>query len=134
MLLYGLKLLKISHHPPKLSGHRDCSRGYSDFSFSHDLSRPSNQSVMWLYVEEPIMISYYPVNFGGHKHCCSRDIKFLTCHVTSHDHVIKDSCDFMGRSPSQYLTTQPSLVIIGIMVVQITCFQWLKIKIPHPLA
>ena len=31
----------------------------------------------------------------------SGDIMILVCHVTSQDHVIKESCDFIGRSPSR---------------------------------
>ena len=33
------------------------------------------------------------------------------------DHVIKGSCDFMGTSPSWYVTILPSLLALGIVVV-----------------
>ena len=39
--------------------------------------------------------SSYVTTFGGHRHCDSRDIIALVCHV------IKGSCDFMGRSSSR---------------------------------
>ena len=45
--------------------------------------------------------SSYVTTFGGHRHCDSRDIIALVCHVISPDHVIKGSCDFMGRSSSR---------------------------------
>ena len=37
----------------------------------------------------------------------------LVCHVISQDHVVKGSCDFMGRSPSNEVPFLPSFVVIG---------------------
>ena len=62
---HGFKLPKVSHH----------------FSFSRDLPRPSDQSVMWPYEQRPITISYYFVKFGGQRHYGGRDTIFLACHV-----------------------------------------------------
>ena len=43
-----------------------------------------------------------PAEFSGHKHCGSRDMMVLACHVISQDHVIKESCwDCLVGSPSQ---------------------------------
>ena len=42
----------------------------------------------------------------------------LICHVKLQDHMIKQSCDFMGAKSSLYVTTLPSLVAIGIVVVE----------------
>ena len=36
--------------------------------------------------------------FGGHRHCGSENIMISVCSVILQDHVIKESCDFMGRS------------------------------------
>ena len=43
----------------------------------------------------------------------------LVCHVISQDHMVKGSCDFMGGSPLWYVTTLPSWVAIGIVVMEI---------------
>ena len=43
----------------------------------------------------------------------------LVCHVISQDHMVKGSSDFMGGSPSWYVTTPPSWVAIGIVVMEI---------------
>ena len=45
--------------------------------------------------------NYYLAKFGDHRHCVSGYIMILVCHVTSQDHLIKGSCEFMGRSPSR---------------------------------
>lgn len=42
---------------------------------------------------------------------------FSICHVTSQEHMIKESCDFTNRSSLEYVITLPCLVVIGIMVV-----------------
>ena len=42
----------------------------------------------------------------------SGDIKYLVCHVTSLNHVIEESGNFMGRSSSWF-------VAIGLVVVEI---------------
>ena len=49
---------------------------------------------------ELLIVCHNPAKFGGHKHCGSRSIMFLVCHVISQDHVIKGLCDFMDKSPS----------------------------------
>ena len=43
---------------------------------------------------------------------------FLVCHVTSLNHGIKGSCDFMGGSSSWEVTIYPSLVAVVIVVVE----------------
>ena len=40
------------------------------------------------------------LQFGGHRHCGSRDIIVLVSHVIAQNHAIKRPCDFMCRSPS----------------------------------
>ena len=45
-------------------------------------------------------MSRHTTNFGGYRYCGQADIIILVCHV-SKDHVIKESCEFIGRSPSR---------------------------------
>ena len=49
----------------------------------------------------PSKVNYHPAKFGGHRHYGNGDIVVLVCHITSQDHVIKASCDFMGKGPSR---------------------------------
>ena len=48
------------------------------------------------------MASHQFAKFGGHRHCDSENIMILGYHVISQDHIIKGSCDFIGRNPSRY--------------------------------
>ena len=65
------------------------------------------------------MASHQFAKFGGHRHCDSENIMILGYHVISQDHIIKGSCDFIGRNPSRYVMILPSLVAIGTVVVEI---------------
>ena len=38
---------------------------------------------------------------------------YLNCHVTSYDHLIEGSCDFIGGSSSRHVKTLISLVTIS---------------------
>ena len=49
----------------------------------------------------------------------------LVCHMILQDHVIQGSCDFMGGTVSWYVTPLPSLVVTGIVLVEI-CFKFVK--------
>ena len=60
-----------------------------------------------------------PGKFSDHKLCNSRDITDLIFHVTLYHHVIKEPCDLMEGNSSLYKPTLPSLVAIGIVVVDI---------------
>ena len=64
------------------------------------------------------MVSHTLTSFGGDKHCESGDIMVLLCHVISQDSVSKLS-NSMDRSLSRLVTTLPSLVVIGTVVVKI---------------
>ena len=57
----------------------------------------------------------------GNKHCYNGD-EFFICHMPLLDHLIEESCDFMSYSFSFYVTTLPSLVIIGNVIVEINIF------------
>ena len=54
--------------------------------------------------------------FAGRSHCDSGDIRYLICHATLQDNVIKASCDFMEGSSSFYITTPSGLVDTSILV------------------
>ena len=43
----------------------------------------------------------------------------LNCHVISQDHVIKEPCDFMRKSPFRQVIILSSLVAIGSVIVNI---------------
>lgn len=65
------------------------------------------------------MVSHHLSKFGDHCPFGSRDIIDLIFHATLKDHVIKEPCDFMGGSSSLYIPNLQSLVVIGIVVVDI---------------
>ena len=46
-------------------------------------------------------VAYHPAKFGAHKHSDSEAIVVLVFHVISQDHMIKRSCDLMGRITSR---------------------------------
>ena len=73
---------------------------------------------MGLYGEKSLNVSHHPAKFCGHNHCGSGDTWFLVCHEISQGHMIKGSCDFIGRSPPRLVTVLPSLVAISTVVVE----------------
>ena len=64
-------------------------------------------------------MTYQPAKFGDHSYSGSGVVMNLVCHVILQDQVMKESCDFMGESPSQYVTNLLSLVAIAIAFVEI---------------
>ena len=44
---------------------------------------------------------------------------YLICRVTSYDHLIEGSYEFMGGSSSRYVTNLKSLVTRGIVILEI---------------
>ena len=48
----------------------------------------------------------------------SVNIMVLVCHMIFPDHVIKGSCDFLGRNPSRQFTILQGLVVTDTMVVE----------------
>ena len=62
--------LTISHHSAKF-------RGYNAIS---------EEEILWWF---PLIISYYPSNFGGHRFYRREDITFLICHMISRDYMIR---------------------------------------------
>ena len=64
-------------------------------------------------------ITYLLAKFGGHRRCGSENIMILVCHVIFQNHVIKRSCDFIGRSLSRQVIIVPSLMATETVVVKI---------------
>ena len=75
--------------------------------------------VMWHYGQKPFKVSHHPANSCGQRHCGGGDIMVSVSYMISHDHMIKGSCNFKGRSQSRYVTILQSLVAIGTLVVEI---------------
>ena len=78
---------------------------------SRDLTRPHYWGIMRIYGWEFLVVCHQIDKFGGHVHYES-GYMYLICHVTI--------C-FMSGNCSLYVTTLPSLEIIGIMVVVDIC-------------
>ena len=90
---------------------------YNVFKLSRDLPWIPHSGVLWIYGLELLALCHHPGNSCDHKHCDSDDAMFLICHLTSREH--KGLCKFMGGSPLQWFTTSPSLVIVGLVQVEI---------------
>ena len=73
---------------------------------------------MSLYAREFLTVCQNPVNFGGHRHCCSGNTMVLVRHAILQDNVIKGSCEFMSSSLLWQISTLLSLVVIGIRRVR----------------
>ena len=52
----------------------------------------------------------------------SRDKKFVFCHVTSSDHMIKETCDFVSGSTSILVVTGLSFILVDLMEIEINYF------------
>ena len=55
------------------------------------------------------MVSHYPANFTGHKHCGNDDVVVLVCKVILENHVTKGSGKFVGRRPFRKIMILSSL-------------------------
>ena len=64
-------------------------------------------------------MSHHLAMFDGHWSSESGDLKYLTCHVILQNHVIEGSSNFVSGSFLWYITVLPSLVAMGIIVVEI---------------
>ena len=49
------------------------------------------------------VISCYPVQFDVRRTCGIGDIVFFTCHETTYNHVLTESCDFVHGGMSHHL-------------------------------
>ena len=68
------------------------------------------------------LISQHFAWFCVHWFSAGRDTMYLIYHVTSHDHLIERSCEFMTQSSLWYVTAVISLVTISIVISEILYF------------
>ena len=72
------------------------------FLLSRDVVGERDQSVVWLYGLKPFKVSHHTTKSGGHRHWRSGGKIVLAYYVISQGHVMKSSCNFMGRSKASY--------------------------------
>ena len=63
-------------------------------------------------------LSHHLALFGVHQSSAIGDVTYLTCPMTSQQHVTEGKYGFMGRSSPLCLTILPGLLAIGIVVVE----------------
>ena len=117
MRIYGWEFLVVLHHPVKWGDHRHCESGDM---FLVSLVTTSLRCYVTLWVEASHGKSP-PCHVGGYRSCAIGDIKYLSFHVASQNHVFERSCNFMSGNSTLYVTILPSFVAIGIVIVEI-CF------------
>ena len=54
-----------------------------------------------IYGKELFKVTHDTTKFGDHRNCDIGAIMLIVFHMISEDHVIKGTCDFIGRSPSK---------------------------------
>ena len=86
----------------RFSGHNPYENGDIDFSSCHG---PHIGDVIKASWWEPLTVNYNLAQFGVHRSSGKRVIMYLICHMTSQDHLIEGSCEFIrveappGMSP-----------------------------------
>ena len=119
--IYGWKFLAVCHHPEKFCDRRYRDNGNKMFLICHVTSRNHMfKGLMYvnLGVEAPIRVSYHFAMFGGSWSTASGNVKYYICHMTRKKQLIEGSCNMSGSS-SYYVTTLASLVVIGIVVIEL---------------
>ena len=84
-----------------------------DFNLSCDLTWPPFQRDMLKF----LIVNLHFSKFCDHKLCDSSDTAAKIVYVTSQDHVIKGSGDFMERNSSLYIPTLLKLIVIEIVLM-----------------
>ena len=97
-------------------------RRYFVFSLSHGLTSLSGERVTSHYNWVSLIISDYLTKFGDHSLCGRGDIKLSNCPVTSLAHVVRRSCEIMGKFASSHATTMSSLITVDFPEKEIFCF------------
>ena len=88
MWLYRQEPIKISYHPAKFGGHRNCSSENMMISVWYVIWQDHvTKGSPWFYRYEPIKVGYHPAKFGSHKDCSSEDM-ILVYHMILYDHMI----------------------------------------------
>ena len=84
--------------------------------------RPSAQRVVWRNGLQFLIKSHHFAKFRGHRPCGSSDTAAKIFYVTLQDYMIKGSADFMEGNSSLYIPTQPILMVIDIVLMNIQLF------------
>ena len=75
---------------------------------------------MWIYGWKPAMVSHHFAVFDNHWSTANGDIKYLTCHVISQNHMIEVSSNLMSGSSWWYSYHHlAKFGVIGIVVAEI---------------
>ena len=77
--------------------------------------------VMWFFEFWSQVISHYPIKFDIHRTCWIGDIA-LFCQVTTCNHVLKESCDFVHGDPTPWAIILSSFVVISHVKTEILLF------------
>ena len=83
-----------------------------------------SQGVIWVPGWLPVTISHHPAKFGGYRPCRRGYIVFLIWHVTSCDHVIKESHNLILGFFSPHISTLQRLLTIRLLEKEIFCFKF----------
>ena len=111
--IYRYEFLAVCHHLGKFGDHRHCE-SVDIFNFPGFFT--------WLHVNICVKASpgkSPPFYVAGYWSCASGYVKCLICQVTSPNYFFEGLCNFMSGNSSLYVTTMPSLVSIGIVIVEI---------------
>ena len=92
--VYWWEHLVVCHHPDKSCDHKHCDSG-DMFLVCHVASR---KHAIWIYGWKFPTMSHHLAVFGGHWTYANANIKYLIGHVTSQNHVIEGSSNFIIRS------------------------------------
>ena len=85
---------------------------------SRDITWAHDQKDMWLSKWESLNLRQHCTKFDAFRSCRSGNKTFLFCHVTSTDHMIKGPYGFAKGSLSTKVTTVLSLMVIGLVEVE----------------
>ena len=67
---------------------------------------------------ELLTLSHHFAKYDGYR-CYERGDMFPICHVTSRDHMNKETCNFVSGSPSTKVNPVLSLIVTGLVEVEI---------------
>ena len=119
MRFYGWELLAVCRHPDSFGNQRHWS-GDIMFIISYVTSRDHVlKGSLCKFMGGSPSRQVNTVIFGDIWSTASEDTKYLIYHVTSQNHMTKESCNFMSWSSLFYVTTLSSLVAIAIAVVEL---------------
>ena len=111
--------MKFSYHPVKFDGHSLSGRR-NILAFVYDMTLQDHVTRSYLTLwSAALQDKLQPYQVWWPMHCGSGDIMVLNWHVILQDHVIKQSCDFMSRSPLMQVTIQQSLVALATLVLEL---------------